>query len=114
VGYWTLKSRQNGARSAWDFNPLVRCARLERLRCEFDYVIVDCPAICGSCELSALASLTDSVLLVVAAGKSTRQQMLYAKQAIADSGGWLQGCILNRRTYPIPNLLYRMLKGGAR
>lgn len=114
AGYWTLTSSDGGAASAWDFNPAVRCARLETLRKRFDYIVLDCPAICQGGDLSGIGSLADSILLVVGAGRSNKQQLAYAQQVIAESGGTLQGCVLNRREYPVPNALYRWLKGGPR
>lgn len=114
AGYWTLTSSDAGAASSWDFNPSVRSARLETLRKRFDYIVLDCPAISEAGDLAGVGSLADSILLVVGAGQSTKQQLAYTQQVISELGGTLQGCVLNRREYFVPSRIYRMLKGGSR
>ena len=114
AGYWILSSSKSCSSSSWAFNPSVRCARLEILRRRFDYIVLDCPAICEGGDMAGVAPLVDSILLVVAAGRSTKQQLAYAQQVISQSGGSLVGCVLNRRGYPIPPTIFRLLKGGSR
>lgn len=110
-GGWRLTPRGDEGNAAWEFNPSARCARIETLRQRFEYIIVDCPAVCVSGDISGVASLTDGVLLVVAAGCSSKRQIDYARGVIDEAGGTLKGCVLNRRTYPIPNFLHSILKG---
>lgn len=112
-GYWVLDTEPLVRhRSAWEYNPELRQARVDALRNSFDYVILDCPSVCRSGEITAIAPLSDGVLLVVAAGRSTRKQIAYAQQVIALSGGSLKGAVFNRRTYPIPSWLYKVLVGA--
>ena len=107
-GYWVLNATTEQA-TGWEFDQRARSAAIGKLRHAFDYVILDCPAVHASPDISAVADLVSSVLLVVGAGMSTSKQVLYAEQVIVSSGGTLSGCILNRRTYPIPNLVYGLL-----
>jgi hypothetical protein len=112
--FWTLSGSDRAAQSAWEFNPAIREARIAALRRRFDYVVLDCPAVSHSSDISSVASLVDAVLLVIGAGSSTKRQIAYAQQVIAECGGLLRGCVLNRRTYPIPEAIYGLLAGGSR
>ena len=56
-----------------------------------------------------LSQEADGVFLVVDAGKTRRDQIQYAQKLFAQTGRSLQGLILNRRTYPIPEFLYKLL-----
>jgi Mrp family chromosome partitioning ATPase len=109
--YWTLIPASPNGPNEWEFNPSTRCARLEMLRRKFDYVIIDCPAVCVTGEISGLAGFADGVVMVVGAGRSTKQQIAYALGVVEQAGGVVKGCVLNRRTYPIPSRLYRLMKG---
>jgi Mrp family chromosome partitioning ATPase len=109
AGFWTLSSRSDEV-TDWDFDPWARRAVLDPLRRSFDYVIVDCPAVCASADVAGVAGLVNSCLVVVGAGMSTRKQLVYTEQLITSSGGTLGGCILNRRQSPIPKLVYRLLR----
>ncbi len=76
---------------------------------QFDFVLLDCGAVTASGRLWHLASLIDDLLLVVAAGETRRDQVLYAQRIIEQSGSRLSGCILNKRTYPLPPLIHCLL-----
>jgi hypothetical protein len=75
----------------------------------FDFVLLDCGAVNASGRIWQLASIVDDVLLVVAAGETRRNQISYAQRIIAQSGAHLSGCILNKRTYPLPGAIHRLL-----
>jgi Mrp family chromosome partitioning ATPase len=76
---------------------------------QFDFVLLDCGAVTASGNLWRLAPVIDDLLLVVAAGETRRDQVLYAQRIIEQSGARLSGCILNKRTYPLPPLIHRWL-----
>jgi Mrp family chromosome partitioning ATPase len=76
---------------------------------QFDFVVLDCGAVTSSGRLWQLAPLIDDLLLVVAAGETRRDQVLYAQRIIEQSGARLSGCILNKRTYPLPTSIHRVL-----
>jgi hypothetical protein len=82
---------------------------LRVLNSHFDFVLLDCAAVTAQGWLWQVASLLDDLFLVVAHEQTTRQQVRYAQQLIAQAGGRLSGCILNKRKYPVPGLIYRMI-----
>jgi capsular exopolysaccharide synthesis family protein len=77
---------------------LVRPGRMERLRKVFDgydLVIFDSPPVLLSNEPCILARYTDSVLMVVRARHSARQDAIAAKERLAQMGGHIMGAVLN-------------------
>ena len=112
IGTWSLeiRSSQHALGSGrWATQDAFRRALLETLRDLFDYLVIDCPAVDASPDVTQLATLVDGVLLVVSAGRTTRHQILQAQQIIENSGGKIEGCCLNRQTSPTPRFLNRLL-----
>jgi Mrp family chromosome partitioning ATPase len=82
---------------------------LTRARERFDHVVVDAPPLQSHPESLLLCRKSDSVVLVVRAGRTRHQTAAWARQQIENVGGNLAGVVLNRRRYYIPRWLYRML-----
>jgi hypothetical protein len=111
AGLWLLSSPERGASSHFcdaASESDLKAAMLV-LGSRFDFVLVDCGAVNVSGGMWQLAPIVDDVLLVVAAGETTRNQITYAQRIIVQSGAHLSGCILNKRTYPLPSGLHRLL-----
>ncbi len=83
---------------------------LSALAAEFSFCLLDCGAVTSSGDLWRVAGEVDDVLLVVSAGETTRDQIHYAQRVIAETGARLAGCILNKRTYPLPAAVHRVLR----
>ena len=75
----------------------------------FDFVLVDCPALEASPVALRWAAEVDGVVMVVQAGSTRIDQIESAQRLLQSSAGKLKGMILNRRTYPIPRFLYKIL-----
>ena len=75
----------------------------------FDFVLVDSPALSTGQRPMRLGQAVDGVFLVVEAGKTKREQIEQAQRHFAASGTRLLGVILNRRTYAIPEAIYKIL-----
>ncbi len=82
---------------------------LATLRHEFDYVLIDCPSLRQSADALLLGKASDGVCLVVAAGDTTRTEIQGAVNALAQVSVPLVGFVLNKRTYPVPNFIYKSL-----
>lgn len=93
---------------AWQREPEFGLERLQAFRSEFDYTLIDCPALKASYEAAMLAPIVDGVVLVVEADRTKRDQIRRAQQAIGMSNGKLLGLVLNKRQYLVPKWLYRM------
>lgn len=86
--------------TGWHSSPQVQQAYLQALRGNFDYVIIDCPALSSSSDVKALAPILDGVAVVVEA-KRTRVRKLQTSQDVVENfGGKFLGYILNDRRYP--------------
>ena len=79
------------------------------LRDRHDCVLLDCGGLDSSVDLLRLAPAADGIVLVVEAGRAGKEQINRAAQMIAEAQGTLLGFVLNKRRYPIPNWLYRLL-----
>jgi capsular exopolysaccharide synthesis family protein len=83
--------------------------RLSELRSEFDYVLIDTPAINVANDGVVLGAASDGMVLVLKANSSRRET---ARQAIHDlqaAKAKVLGAVLNQRTFPIPESLYHKL-----
>jgi len=76
---------------------------------DFDFILIDCPPLNEIGDALRLGHETDGVFLVVSAGETRRDQIEHAQKILRHSSARLQGLVLNRRTYPVPNVLYKLL-----
>ncbi|MGA9800624.1 MAG: hypothetical protein WBQ68_16540 [Terriglobales bacterium] len=85
------------------------CARLLDLRKEFGYFLVDAPPLGVDIMASVLGQVTDGVVLVLEANVTRRVTARRAKETLEAANVPLLGTVLNNRTFPIPEKLYRKL-----
>jgi len=81
--------------------------RITELRSEFDFVLMDTCAMSVANDAIGLGSFSDGVLLVLKANASRKES---AKQAVQDLQGGnarVLGAILNQRSFPIPDKIYK-------
>jgi capsular exopolysaccharide synthesis family protein len=84
-------------------------SRMRELREEFDYVLIDAPPLSSCSDAVLLGQMTDGVILVVEANSTRRETARTAKETFEGANVKLLGAILNNRTFPIPEVLYRKL-----
>jgi hypothetical protein len=80
----------------------------QALRARFGFVLLDCEALERSSGILTIAEKADGTVLVVASGFSAKKQIQNAARLLALSNARNVGCILNRRTYPVPKFLYKL------
>src|SRR6267378_8553957 len=68
---------------------------LDRLRGEFDMVLVDAPPVIHLADARVLGRLADGVILVIRAGQTTPESAMIACQRFAEDGTRVLGTILN-------------------
>jgi Mrp family chromosome partitioning ATPase len=83
--------------------------RMTELRAEFDYVLIDAPAIASSTDAIALGSSTDGLVLVLKANSSRRESARGAIHDLRAAKVRVLGAVLNQRTFPIPQSIYDRL-----
>ncbi len=81
----------------------------ERMRTEFELVVVDSPALSESFDPVMVANQMDAVILVINAEATRSQVARNLRDRMMEVGGPVIGCVLNRRRYHIPRFLYRRL-----
>jgi len=84
-------------------------SRMAELAREFDYVLIDTPAMKPSADSSAIGRMTDGMVLVIAADASKRDIAVNTKMLLDSANIPILGAVLNRRTFPIPDKIYRYL-----
>lgn len=82
---------------------------LEQLTSRFQFVLVDGPAVTPFPESALYASLVDRVLLVVHAGVTRAPVVAKALARLSAVGCGKADVILNRRTFVIPQAIYKRL-----
>jgi Mrp family chromosome partitioning ATPase len=83
--------------------------RLQELRDEFDYVIVDAGPLGAGTGGIVLGSLAEGVVLVLKANSSRRDTARKAMEDFQRAKVPILGVVLNRRTFPIPEAIYKHL-----
>lgn len=83
--------------------------RLHELREEFNYIVVDAPALNLYADAVALGRIAEGLVVVVQADSTRRESALKALGSLRAANIETLGAVLNRRTFPIPDFLYRRL-----
>ncbi len=82
---------------------------LLELRTQFSYVLIDAPPASLHGDAALLGKLSDGVVLVVEANSTRRETTRQVKETFEAGKVRLLGTVLNQRTLPIPESLYRKL-----
>lgn len=106
---WLMTSGKVGSEPNGSLNPARLRARFAELRAEFDYLLLDTPPISSFADSVLLGQLTDGVILVVGSNSTRREPARIAKESLEAARIPVLGAVLNRRTYPIPEVLYQRL-----
>lgn len=83
--------------------------RVAELRRTFAFVLIDSPATNLYTDVAVLSSMADGAILVIDADSTRREVALQSKEALAAAKLQLLGAALNKRSFPIPEFIYRRL-----
>jgi Mrp family chromosome partitioning ATPase len=83
--------------------------RFEELRSEFDYLLVNAPSLSRYADATALGRLTDGLVLVLEANSTRKEAAQMIMESLRAAHIKVLGAVLNNRTFPIPESLYRRL-----
>ena len=76
---------------------------------DFEFVVVDLPAVPDTRATAQAAALCDGAILVVSANRTRWQVAAHAKERLLEARVNLLGSVINRRDFPIPQWLYQTL-----
>jgi Mrp family chromosome partitioning ATPase len=83
--------------------------RMEELRNIFRYVVIHSGPLQLETSSMLLSRWADGVVLVLEANSTPRDTARRAKENLAAAGVSVLGVVLNNRTFPIPEVIYRRL-----
>lgn len=83
--------------------------RIAELRADFDWLIIDVPPVAHCGNAVVIGQMVDGAVIVVNAHSTRRTTARLAKESLEIAQVRLLGTVLNNRTFPIPELLYRRL-----
>jgi len=106
---WLITAGTVGREPNGSLNPARLRSRLADLRNEFDHVLIDTPPVHSYSDAILLSQLTDGVVLVVGSNSTRREPARIAKESFEAAKIPILGAVLNKRTFPIPEALYRKL-----
>lgn len=106
---WLLSSGSLAAESSFLLSGDGMKSRVSELRTEFDYVLINVPELNTYADGIALGQLADGVVLIVEANCTRRESASKIAESLRAAQITILGAVLNKRTYPIPEPLYRLL-----
>jgi len=84
-------------------------SRMDDLRSEFAYVLIDAPPMNSYADAVTLGQATDGIVLILEANSTRRESALKITEQLHAAGVAVLGAVLNKRTFPIPKTLYQIL-----
>jgi protein-tyrosine kinase len=83
--------------------------RMAELRSSFDYLLIDAPPLNTYADAVVFGRLSDGVVLVLEANATRREAALRVAESLRATKIPVLGAVLNKRTFPIPAMLYKRL-----
>jgi len=84
-------------------------ARLAELRKDFAVILIDAPPLDAYTDAALLGRMGDGVVMVLEANNTRREAAQRGKETLDAAGVRVLGAVLNKRTFPVPEFLYRRL-----
>lgn len=106
---WLLSCGSAASASTGLLNSEEMKARVQELREEFDYVLLDAPPLSIYADAIALGQLADGIVLVLEAHSTKREAAARVAEHLRAANVKILGAVLNKRTFPIPESLYQLL-----
>jgi len=106
---WLITAGTVGREPNGSLSPARLRARMTELRGDFDHLLMDTPPLHSFSDAVLLGQMTDGVILVVSSHSTRREPARIAKQSLEAAKIPMLGAVLNKRTFPIPEALYKKL-----
>ncbi|MFC5864163.1 CpsD/CapB family tyrosine-protein kinase [Acidicapsa dinghuensis] len=106
---WLLSSGKLADDSPELFSSSNFAGRITQLRQQFDFVVIDAPPLTHYSDAVAIAKHTDGLVLVLEANSTRKEAATAITQTLRSADIPILGAVLNKRTFPIPEQLYRRI-----
>jgi receptor protein-tyrosine kinase len=83
--------------------------RVAELRQDFEFVIIDAPPLTRYSDALVLGQLSDGLVLVLEADSTRREAASVAASTLRSASIPILAAVLNKRTFPIPEAIYKRL-----
>lgn len=83
--------------------------RVNELRQHFGFILIDVPALNQFSDATAVARFCDGIIIVLEANSTRRESARKMTENLQMTNTPILGAVLNKRTFPIPEGLYRRL-----
>ncbi len=106
---WLLSAGSLGADAAGMLGTDAMKLRLKELRQQFDYILIDSSPLNTFADAFALGKMADGLVLVLESNTTRRESALRVAERLCAAQVQVLGAVLNNRTYPIPESVYRRI-----
>lgn len=106
---WIITCGSDGGNSLVSLNSDHLRIKFEELRRQFDYVLINAPSMGMTANMTQFAQLADGVIFVVEANSTRRETTKRFKESLEEVRVRVLGVVMNERTFPIPESIYRKL-----
>jgi succinoglycan biosynthesis transport protein ExoP len=83
--------------------------RVDEMRTQFDFVIIDAPPLTRYSDAVVLGQLSDGLVMVIEANTTRREAAAAVAESLRSAKVPILAAVLNKRTFPIPQSIYKML-----
>ncbi len=106
---WLLSSGKLAEDSPELLSSPVLHGRITQLRQQFDFVIIDAPPLTHYSDAIAIAQHTDGLVLVLEANSTRKEAATAIAQTLRAADVPILAAVLNKRTFPIPEQIYKRI-----
>jgi len=109
TGLWLLPAGVGSPSAPGTLAPAQTKKRLEELRKEFRFVMIDLPPLIQYIDAVAVAQHTDGLVVILEAGSTRKESAEVVAHSLRAANIPILGAVLNKRTFPIPKPIYKFL-----
>jgi capsular exopolysaccharide synthesis family protein len=106
---WLIPSGQSDNNSEVLHDTELVRARFIELRRQFEYILINAPSLGAFANAIPITRMADGVIGILEANSTSRETAQRLKERLEATNSRVLGVVLNNRTFPIPESVYRRL-----